>query len=62
MAYFAINAMNLKNIKEIDDMGNIMRIYYKTPDLLIDAVNKKKKPTHKREATQEKNEVKMALY
>jgi len=32
------------NIKDIHEVGAVMRIFYKTPDILHDAVSKKKKP------------------
>ncbi len=31
------------NIKDVDEVGPIMRCYYKTPDILLDAINKNKK-------------------
>lgn len=39
-----LNWMLKYNLKDIDDVGEIMRYYYKTPDVLIDAVDKDKKP------------------
>lgn len=39
-----LNWMFKNNLKDIDEFGSIMRYYYKTPDILLETVNKDKKP------------------
>lgn len=39
-----LNWMLKYNLKDIDEVGNIMRYYYKSQDILMEVVNKDKKP------------------